>query len=459
MELYNLDAEKLILGSLLQDHRLCKDAVETMPVDAVYLTAHRVIFQAISDMVMVGQHIDIVTLSSYLRSIGQLEAVGAEPYLSELIEQVASVGTPSALKAHCQIVVSLYARREISRGACDLQKLATSEGADLDALVAKAELVYDRAALDASKAGVLKAKRGRIVLPSECADKLEEFRLRGAKNSGVDPGFGDSFRQLYRPAPGTLTVVTGIPHHGKSTWLDQLMVQVSELHQWGWAIYSPEALSEGMSHEMHIAAIIEKKVQKSFETSVIKPECDRALQWVDQHFTFLEPDEDNATLSHLMKLVVQAISERNIKAFVFDPWNRIHVDLDRNEDEKRYLFRALGSLHRFCKRHGVAGYVVAHPTKMEREHKTGMYRVPTLYDIYGGSAWYDMVDNGICVYRHMAGDFRGKTQVHVQKVKFKWHGRIGDHYFQYIKDTASFKDDEGSWEDAPPPKAVQQKLL
>ena len=62
------------------------------------------------------------------------------------------------------------------------------------------------------------------------------------------------------------------------------------------------------------------------------------------------------------------------------------------------------------------------------KNQTGMYDVPTLYDIAGSSHFYNQVDNGITVYR----DFRElKTTIHVQKVKFRHLGMIDAVDFQY----------------------------
>src|SRR5262249_49127518 len=44
----------------------------------------------------------------------------------------------------------------------------------------------------------------------------------------------------YTVKPGELTLVTGIPSHGKSEWLDWLMVQLATLQGWAFAVCSPE---------------------------------------------------------------------------------------------------------------------------------------------------------------------------------------------------------------------------
>ena len=51
-----------------------------------------------------------------------------------------------------------------------------------------------------------------------------------------------------------------------------------------------------------------------------------------------------------------------------------------------------------------------------------------MYDISGSSHWFNKPDNGISVYR----DFEtGTTTIYVQKVRYKYIGKIGSQDFQW----------------------------
>ena len=64
----------------------------------------------------------------------------------------------------------------------------------------------------------------------------------------------------YTVAPGQWTLVTGIPGHGKSEWLDALIVNLAEAGDWHFAIYSPENFPQAQ----HAAKLIEKHLRKPF---------------------------------------------------------------------------------------------------------------------------------------------------------------------------------------------------
>ena len=78
---------------------------------------------------------------------------------------------------------------------------------------------------------------------------LYEYGLPRGNSTGLP-----SVDELYTVKPGEVTIVTGIPSHGKSEWLDWLMVQLAMLHGWVFAVCSPE----NFPVSRHIAPLTEK---------------------------------------------------------------------------------------------------------------------------------------------------------------------------------------------------------
>jgi twinkle protein len=71
--------------------------------------------------------------------------------------------------------------------------------------------------------------------------------------------------------------------------------------------------------------------------------------------------------------------------------------------------------------------LVAHPRKIVKR-ESGLYDIPTLYDIAGSANFFNKTDNGITVYRNFA---KNTVEVHIQKVKFSHWGEIGMQLFNY----------------------------
>ena len=79
-----------------------------------------------------------------------------------------------------------------------------------------------------------------------------------------------------------MTTITGIPSHGKSEWLDSLMINVAQEHGWKFLICSPE------SHpiEQHVARLSAKYIGKPFESGSIKKrmteaEAEVSMAWLE----------------------------------------------------------------------------------------------------------------------------------------------------------------------------------
>ena len=98
----------------------------------------------------------------------------------------------------------------------------------------------------------------------------------------------------------------------------------------------------------------------------------------------------------------------------------------------------------FLDKYQVHGFLVAHPTKLQKDKRTGKYEIPTLYNISGSAHFFNRTHNGISVYR----DFQtNMVDVYVQKVKWSWLGKLGYATFHYDTMTRQYLSVNG-----PPPE-------
>ena len=123
---------------------------------------------------------------------------------------------------------------------------------------------------------------------SEYADNMDRLYRYGLPQ-GLRTGW-ESVNDLYTVMPGEWTLVTGIPGHGKSEWLDAMMVGLAQNHGWCFAIFSPE----NQPTEYHISKLAEKHIGKPFGNGpserMTPSEKDAAVQFLDEHFVFLMPE-------------------------------------------------------------------------------------------------------------------------------------------------------------------------
>ena len=252
-----------------------------------------------------------------------------------------------------------------------------------------------------------------------------------------------SIDPYYTVMPGQWTLVTGIPGHGKSEWLDALLVNLA-MQGWQFAIYSPENLP----HEVHMAKVMEKYLAKPFgdgPTERIQPsEMPRGMEFLDRHFGFVHVHESMRTVEIIVDACLRHFNAQ-IDAgrdgpfgIVLDPWNEFEHQREDRESETEYISRTLSWIRNMAREwKNVHVFIVAHPAKLYREN--GKLPVPKPYDISGSAHWYNKADNCITVWRDVQST-TNDVEIHIQKVRFKHIGKPGLVTLKYDKVTGRYSD-------------------
>lgn len=264
-----------------------------------------------------------------------------------------------------------------------------------------------------------------------CEDYIDEvFDLyTNGFPDGASIGYWE-FDQHLKFHKGYLTTITGIPGHGKSDFLDQILVNLLLRFNWKGGFYSPE----NRPVQLHISKLCKKIIGKSWggEGKMDSQEIINAMNVMFEKFFFIKPKE-NFTLDSILDHVLTLINRKGIDFFVIDAWNKLeHLD---GASETKYIGQCLDKIVNFCERHNVHCFLVAHPTKIRKQKDSNIYEVPNLYDIAGSANFFNKTDNGLTIYRDMENDL---VEVHIQKVKFSHWGKIGMVKFMYNKTTGQY---------------------
>lgn len=222
---------------------------------------------------------------------------------------------------------------------------------------------------------------------------------------------------------GRLAVITGIPGHGKSEWLDFLIVRLNAIHGWKTGYFSPE----NYPVKYHYSKIASKIIGKKFKLGhMSQDEYVMAFQYIQNNFFFIFP-EDDMSFETIITKAKYLVKKFGIKILVIDPYNKIEHLRERSESETEYISRFLDRLSTFARQNNVLVFLVAHPRKMDKQ-ESGVYSKPNLYDINGSANFYNKCDYGICVYRYFNAN---EIDVDILKVKFKHLGTGGLVKFKY----------------------------
>jgi twinkle protein len=226
---------------------------------------------------------------------------------------------------------------------------------------------------------------------------------------------------FYSVRRGEWTVITGVPGHGKSEFVDAMMIDLAMNHDWKFGMYSPE----NFPYEMHAAKLLEKWSSKSFsrwhEDRMTKGKMLEGVAWLNESFFYIMPSKP--TLDDLLEKTRILVVQKGIHAVVLDPWNEIEHSRPKDLSETEYISLCLTKVRKFARMNNIHVWFVAHPRKVEKD-KNGQRAVPDPYDIAGSAAWRSKADNCLCVWRDVK-DKEGMVEIHVQKVRHKIVGHVG----------------------------------
>lgn len=213
---------------------------------------------------------------------------------------------------------------------------------------------------------------------------------------------------------GDLSVLTGIPSHGKSTFVNNLCFNMAEKHHWHVTFASFEQPPQ-TEHRYALRTLFTCYDHKS-QT----PEQRKAADsFIEERFSFIVPDDDTGVsdLNWLLEMCAAAVTRNNSAMIVIDPWNEMEHTQDKGETLTQYVGRAIKDLKRFARLYKVHVMVVAHPAKMRR-NKDGEFPIPDLYDISDSAHWYNKPDQGFVVHRD------GDTTI-FRVAKSRYHATLG----------------------------------
>lgn len=249
--------------------------------------------------------------------------------------------------------------------------------------------------------------------------RLSEFPQHQALQT-FSTGWSTLDRHL-RVFPGEFMAVTGVPGHGKSTWVLNLLANAAELHGWRSAIFSPEMPTVPQLRDKLRRIRTRRPIDELSRD--MKAEADG---WIEDSFVFIDADstgkhDEDYDLDWVLDRATDAVLRDGVRALVIDPWNEVEHARRRDELMTDYVSRSIRSLKRFGRLYEVAVIVVAHPTKDVA--KEGKSRPPTLYDIEGSAHWFNKCDHGVVIdWPDLNVD---ESVIRVAKVRFEESGERG----------------------------------
>lgn len=268
---------------------------------------------------------------------------------------------------------------------------------------------------------------------NDISKELKEFFFEGAK-PGYQIGLPE-FDSVFSTYTSQFIVVTGIPGHGKSDWIDMMTMGYQKKYGWKTAYASPENKPD----HIHASKIFRKYWDGTpTEVEVENEKWNEIHEVINDHFYFI--DKDHFTLEEILKKGSELVKRKGIRCLVIDPYNKVRLKNGSGLSIPDYTMEYLQKVDTWSKQHDCLVILAAHPIKM-KTLDNGQVAEPTFYDVKGGGEFYDMSYHGLCVYRNKEEGF---TKIKVLKCKFQNLGQNGaEVLFTWNEDSSRFHEQKG----------------
>jgi replicative DNA helicase len=209
----NIEAEEAILGGILLDPEAISRVSDRLITEALYISAHRDIYQAMLRLNGQGKPTDLLSVTSWLTDHDLLTRVGGRNKLASLVERTVSAINIDAL---AQLVMDKYMRRQLIKAGNEIVHLGYETETELPQVLDKAEQKIFGISQERSQSGLV-----------HIADSLmSNFKDIEERNQGVAlPGISCGFYDLDAMINGgfqrsDLIIIAGRPAMGKCVAFD-----------------------------------------------------------------------------------------------------------------------------------------------------------------------------------------------------------------------------------------------
>ena len=205
-----IEGERAILGGLLLNNDALPKVVASLTSDDFYREAHRLVFEAMTELFNRNEPVDWVTVTAALRKEGTLESAGGIPFLTELVD---AVPTAANIEHWAKVVKEKSLLRQIIAAATEIATLSYQDHPNIDEFLGNAEELIFRIGASRIRSAFVPIRQ----LMKEGIDTIEKLYDRKEAITGVPSGFRDLDQYTAGFQRSDLVIVAGRPSMGKTS--------------------------------------------------------------------------------------------------------------------------------------------------------------------------------------------------------------------------------------------------
>ncbi|MBQ7399137.1 MAG: replicative DNA helicase [Clostridia bacterium] len=240
---FSLEAEQSVLGAIILDPDKIREVANAIRAEDFYLEQHRAIYEAMRELFLSNNTIDVVTLIDELVRSGTYDDAGGKSYVALLAQSVPSIAN---LPDYLRIIKDKALLRRLIEASQEISRLAfAAEGETSDILDRSEQLIFDIAEKRETK-GLVPIKD--VIMANY--KHLDELQKNGVEALGTPTYFTDIDKHLIGMGKSDLIIVAARPGVGKTSFCLNIATQVAVRTKKKVVVFSLEMSCEQLAQRM-----------------------------------------------------------------------------------------------------------------------------------------------------------------------------------------------------------------
>lgn len=305
-------AEQSLLGAIIINNDVLPEVLTIIRPNDFYEERHRIIFQAILDLYDHHKPIDLLTLTSELKTQKKLNEIGKASYLAELSNFVPAA---SHAKAYAEIIERTSVRRRLITAGNQIAESAYEDDVNTDDLIGSAEKELFEVSDKIIKSDYV--PMGELLV--DAFDRLEELHKNKGALRGLKTGFRDIDKKTAGFQKGDLIIIGARPAMGKTTFAQNLAYNIASINKKGVLFFSMEMAANEIIDRMisDVSGVDNWKMRTGNLTDEEFQKIGDALADMDEIPIYID-DTSSMTIMELRNKARRAMHDNNIGIVIVD---------------------------------------------------------------------------------------------------------------------------------------------
>ena len=240
---FSMEAEQSVLGACILDPERIREVANVISADDFYLEQHKAIYEAMRELYLTNNTIDVVTLINELEKSGTYDNAGGKNYVAILAQSVPSMAN---LPDYLRIIKEKALLRRLIEASSEISRLAyNGEGDTADILDRAEQLIFNIA----EKRETKDFSHIKDVIISNYKH-LEELQKTGVDALGTPTYFSGIDKHLIGMGKSDMIVVAARPGVGKTSFCLNIATQVAAKTKKTVVVFSLEMSCEQLAQRM-----------------------------------------------------------------------------------------------------------------------------------------------------------------------------------------------------------------